>query len=189
MDKNSNPETIIPDFIVSVTGHRFWKDRDYERMNLYRGTDKLVRTLEKTYSKPMQTVLIHGCATGVDLWFGEIAIELGLPLELYLPFPRIMQMVKGNMGPHQRYSLDKQIEYAEKIVICSQNFYSYGYQKRNIALVKRCDLLASYFIRKRSGSGNAVRTAEKMKKPVVDLRTIMEIADFEDSIHDIQKLM
>jgi hypothetical protein len=186
---DSVQERVINDYIVSVTGHRFWKDPEKERDALLHGTAKLVGMLEQTLKEPAEIVLIHGCATGVDLWFGEIAMKLGRVLELYLPFPRITQMVRGKMTAEQRYSLDTQIEYAEKVVICSQKFYYYGYQKRNVMLVDRCHMLASYYTRGKSGSGNAVRTAELKKKPVVDLRTIMNLVGFDDSIHHLDTIL
>jgi len=174
--------------IVSVTGHRHWKNREWERENLLNGVVRLVELLNSTFDKKTEIVLIHGCATGVDLWFGEHAMSLGLPIELYLPFPRITQIVKGKMSPLQADSLNRQIEYADKVVVVNQKFFYHGYERRNWALVDRCHILASYYTRSRSGSGNAFRRAEKKKKPVVDLREIIKTNFLPKSIHDINLL-
>ena len=175
----------IPKCIVSVTGHRFWKDREFEREELLHATAKLVDLLNATFTERTQVVLIHGCATGVDMWFGEHAMTLELPLELYLPFPRITQIVKGKMSPRQADSLNTQIEYAEKVVVVNKQFHYHGYEKRNWALVNRCDVLATYYTRSRSGSGNAARYAMKTGAPVVDLRMLVEINHLSKSIHHI----
>ena len=174
--------------IISVTGHRFWKNPVEERIGLAHGIATFVNLLRWTFVKETEPVLIHGCATGVDLWFGEIAMEMGLPLELYLPFPRVTQIVKGKMSPRQADSLNQQIEYADKTVIVNQTFHYHGYEKRNWALVNRCDVLGCYYKRARSGSGNAIRYAEKKGKPVVDLRRIVEINHLPKSIHHINLL-
>jgi len=176
-------------FIISVTGHRAWKDRAHERETLFHATAKLVDMLEKTFTRSTQVVLIHGCATGVDMWFGEHAMRLDLPIELYLPFPRITQIVKGKMSPRQAASLNRQIEYADKTVVVNKQFHYHGYEKRNWALVNRCNLLASYYTRERSGSGNAVRYAIKKNVPVVDLRRIVDLTHLPDSIHHINELL
>ncbi|MHC4644009.1 MAG: hypothetical protein ACYTBJ_00810 [Planctomycetota bacterium] len=176
-------------FIISVTGHRAWKNRAEERETLFHATAKLVQMLNATFTRPTQIVLIHGCATGVDLWFGEHAMTLAMNLELYLPFPRITQIVKGKMSPRQADSLNRQIEYADKVVVVNKQFHYHGYEKRNWALVNRCNLLATYFTRSRSGSGNAQRYAIKKKVPVVDLRRIVDLTHLPNSIHHINELM
>lgn len=174
--------------IISITGHRSWKNHALERENLFHGTSRLVDLLNMTFGGPTEIVLIHGCATGVDLWFGEHAMTLGLKLELYLPFPRITQIVKGKMTPRQAQSLNRQIQYADKVVVVNSKFFYHGYERRNWALVDRCHILGTYYTRSRSGSGNCHRRALKKKKPVVDLRTIMELTHLPKSIHDIQLL-
>ena len=173
----------IPKCIVSVTGHRFWPNREFEREELLHATAKLVDLLNCLFAERTQVVLIHGCATGVDLWFGEHAMALELPLELYLPFSRITQIVKGKLSPQQAESLNTQIKYADKVVVVNKLFHYHGYEKRNWALVNRCNILASYYTRSRSGSGNAVRYAIKKGKPVVDLRKVMEVNHLPKSIH------
>jgi len=174
--------------IVSVTGHRAWKDREWEKTNLLEGTARLLDLVQSASKVRLDFTLIHGCATGVDLWFGEAAMKLELPLELYLPFPRITQIVKGKMTPLQAESLNHQIEYADKVVVVNKKFFYHGYERRNWALVDRCHLLASYYTRSRSGSGNAVRRAEKKGKPVVDLRKIVETNYLPKNVHNIELL-
>lgn len=164
--------------IISVTGHRKWNRPVEERDKLFSSLDTFFRLLacfgfEKGAKDGV--TLIHGCAVGVDLWFGRYAIENGYPLELYLPFKRTVQIAKARMGVKLKRELEEQISYANSVIIVNKKFSTYGYQRRNIALVNRCDLLVSWYTRVRSGSGNCIRYALGKRRAHFDLRKLNEI--------------
>jgi len=154
---------------ISITGHRHWTDPKKERKRLFDNMDSFMFLLLKEYRKE-NIVLLNGCATGVDQWFGIYALQRDLRFELYLPFKRTIQVVKGKMTPKQIESLNDQYRHADKVVVVNDKFFTYGYQKRNIALVNNCQILLTYYTRSRSGSGNCLRYAVEKGRRIVNLR-------------------
>ncbi len=157
---------------ISITGHRKWPDNVTESGEFRLKVMKFFK--EKCSLVDNDVTLIHGCARGVDLWFGNFAMEFDLKLSLYLPFPLKIQMERGMKNYHDECSLKRQVRYENlmEIKVINKTFSTYGYQKRNKALVDDCDIMLGYFTRSRSGSGNAARYYEKHKgKKLFNLKT------------------
>lgn len=174
---------------VAITGHRFWPNMKKERIRLFDNMDFFISLMLKFGYKKKDIVLLSGCATGIDLWYGSYAMARGLRLELYLPFKRTTQIVKGKMDLQQRTSLNKQYRYAEKVVVVNDRFFTYGYQKRNMALVNNSQILLSYYTRTRSGSGNCVRYAMSKNRKIINLRNLHETFDYENDVHNLGLLL
>jgi hypothetical protein len=173
---------------IAITGHRNWSNAALEEQRLWLALDEFIRSLSLVDIEPKHIKMLHGCARGVDLWFGNYAVDNRIAVDLYLPFKRTMQISRGQFSPGNIVDLNIQYAAAEKVVVVNKKFSFYGYQIRNKVLVDNCDILLYDFTRSRSGSGNALRYAEKMGKRTLDLRRFEEKAYFEPSIHDIKLL-
>lgn len=140
---------------IAVTGHRTWSNPIEVQTILFEATNDIINDY---FDDP---ILIHGCARGVDLWFGEYAMQHNLELHLYLPFPLKIQIEKGMRTESDIQSLKTQIKYASKVVVVNNDFYTQGYGKRNRILVDNCDVLIVCMNRIRSGTGHAARYARE----------------------------
>ncbi len=174
---------------LAVTGHRHWKYLKDTQRKIYGALDTLLSLYNQIGIPPHKVIMMHGCALGVDTWFGEYAYGNRIKLHLYLPFPRDIQVERGRFNRRQKAGLDAQINYASKVVTVNKTYSTYGYQKRNIALVNDCDVLTSFFTRSRSGSGNCVRYALEKEVKHLDLRTFEELSGFKRSIHHLTNIM
>lgn len=153
---------------LTVTGHRFWSDSKKEKKKMFEGLDLLLPLL------PSNTDLtfLHGCAYGVDTWLGEFARLRGINFELYFPFNRIMQIARSKYDIDFFKEINAQYEIAKKVVYVNKTFSTYGYQRRNIALVDNADILCTYYTKQRSGSGNCFRYAVSKGLTTVNLRLL-----------------
>jgi hypothetical protein len=156
-------------FAISVTGHRHWTNRMLEKREMFRSIDLFLRALDLHDINTDNLVFKHGCAVGVDLWFGHYAVTHNIPFELFLPFPYETQIKKGKFNTGQELMLDYQMRKAQAVHVVNKKYHTYGYQKRNKALVDNCQVLLTYFTRQRSGSGNAARYAVETGRWIVDL--------------------
>jgi hypothetical protein len=152
---------------IAITGHRYWKNPEKERKLLWRSFKILTAYLD--YNGFRNIELLHGCAEGVDLWFGEYALREQYKYRLYLPFPLDVQLDKSGMSHSSKNSLIRQRISATDTVVVNPTFSTYGYQKRNMVLVQNCNILCTYYTRKRSGSHNCVMYAKKVGIPIINL--------------------
>lgn len=149
---------------ITITGHRFWKNEENEKENLFSS----LKILMNYISTPV--TFIHGCAYGVDTWFGTFARLHNINFHMYFPFTRIIQIARSKYDLAFFGELNKQYDVAEKTVYVSRKFFTYGYQKRNMVMVDNVDLLLTYYTRNRSGSGNCYRYALSKGVPTLNLR-------------------
>lgn len=174
---------------IAITGHRKWPSPSVEKARFFKALDTFLFHLEKFEIKRKCVIFIHGCALGIDTWFGTYAVDNNMELELYLPFNRRMQIMKGKFKAYDIKELHRQIEHARKVVVVNKRFSYWGYQKRNMALVDNSDLLCTYFARSRSGSGNALRYAIEVERWTLDLRKFADKQDLPFTIHDLNAFM
>lgn len=149
---------------VTITGHRFWSNPEEEKLRLFNSLEALLTCL------PKEVTFIGGCAYGVDTWFLEFARTHNIDIHMYFPFTRIIQIKRSKYDINFFKELNRQYELAKKVVYVNKTFHTYGYQRRNLALVDNADILCTYFSRKRSGSGNCYRYALFKEIPILDLR-------------------
>lgn len=111
-----------------------------------------------------------GMAEGVDLWCGEIVLELreqfDPPLEICAVVPFIAQPITNSENNKIRYR--KIMEASSKRFLVSRNFSKSCYQKRNQYLVDSTDALIAVFNEKeqRSGTAQTIRYARKKGKKI-----------------------
>lgn len=150
--------------IIGITGHRFWKDPEAEKKSLFDDLDLLIPQLK---TKPG---FAHGCAAGVDIWFGEYARINKFPLHLYPPFPIDIQVGKWSGTPEDEVELQAQLKIAKTVTIANEKFSLRGYGTRNRLLVDSCTVMLGYYVRERSGSGHASRYCAEIKRPFANIR-------------------
>ncbi|MCK4777077.1 MAG: hypothetical protein KAS39_01795 [Actinomycetia bacterium] len=165
---------------IAVTGYQITKDVNREKWDLIAGIYNFVNTLQKTLPRSANLILVHGCSTAFDLWAGEAALDLGLGLDLYLPFPRIIQIVKHKLNPIQAESLNRQIYEAERVSIVSNTFHEFAYPKNAKEVVNGCNMAATY------GNNKKIKDFRKYcifrHKPLIDLKEYCNEVSL-DNIH------
>lgn len=113
--------------------------------------------------EPIEAV-ICGMANGVDLWAGNVALDMGLPVIAAKPWrghgPR-----KSDVALYERI-----IKEAVEVVYVDSSMEYRGpwvYQKRNEWMVDNATHVLAYYNGKgRGGTYNCIAYAEKVKKPV-----------------------
>ncbi len=111
-----------------------------------------------------------GMAEGVDLWCGEIVLELrdkfDPPLEICAVVPYLSQPKSMSKLNQERYRCI--MEASKERYLVSRNFTKNCFQKRNRFLVEACDVLLAVFKEgeDRSGTGQTIRMAKKLEKKI-----------------------
>lgn len=151
--------------IVSGTGHRpqfcpCGFDDNHEWVK------KLKLNLSKTLKEINPSEVIAGGAIGFDTWLAEVAIELKIPLSLYLPFPS-----QGDNWP--KSSKDKYLaikKEANKITFAGSEYNKTCFTKRDRDMVDDCDILFSLLSPEANSGGTyyTVSYAEKKNKTVIN---------------------
>ncbi|MBW8001680.1 MAG: hypothetical protein FVQ80_06620 [Planctomycetes bacterium] len=157
---------------ITTTGHRpkYWESIKGEKSGFFHQLDWYINFKGHDHS---ELVFLHGCALGVDTWFGEYAMKNNIALELHPPFPVDVQIEKAKMDKKDIVEFRKQLEYATDIFVTNQNFSMYGYQKRNMALVDNSDVVLGWYRVAKSGSGNCINYAKFRGVPNYNLRTMV----------------
>ena len=111
-----------------------------------------------------------GMAEGVDLWCGEIVLELknqfDPPLEICAVVPFIAQPNSNTEINKKRYR--EIMEASSQRFLVSRNFTKNCYLKRNHYLVDSCDALIAVFDEneERSGTAQTIRYARRKGKKI-----------------------
>ena len=153
---------------IAFTGYQIQKDPNQEKLDLITGIFNLVQSIQKGLDKPANITLIHGAGSALDLWAGEAAINLGLHLEIYLPFPRITHIVRSKLNPIQAENLNLQIDYADRVKVISKTYHYHGILKRTKALVDASNM-AAVWDGENKKTKNFWDYCRNKKKPTKDL--------------------
>ncbi len=111
-----------------------------------------------------------GMAEGVDLWCGEIVLELkdkfDPPLELCAVVPFLGQ--PDGMSDKNKLRYRKIMENSKDRFLVSRRFTKSCYQKRNFYLVDSCDAIIAVWDEKNkiSGTAQTVRYAKRKNKRI-----------------------
>lgn len=106
---------------------------------------------------------ISGMALGVDQWFAETCIVLGIPFTAAVPCDDQERLWPEESQRHYRELLAK----AHHVRVVSPGPYAaWKMQARNEYMVNECDVLLAVWDGSSGGTANCVRYAEKVGKPV-----------------------
>jgi uncharacterized phage-like protein YoqJ len=105
-------------------------------------------------------------ALGWDMALAEAAVELGIPFVAAVPFE----------GQESAWPPASQVDYrnllgmaSEVKIVCPGKYAAYKMQVRNQWMTNNCDLLLVLWDGSPGGTGNCVRYAEKIGRPMINL--------------------
>jgi uncharacterized phage-like protein YoqJ len=141
--------------IAAVTGHRQLSPDQQLFVE-----SELDRVMEKFAAE----VAISGMALGVDTWWAEIALERGVALHAYLPFPA--QADRWPTEAQERYL--RLLELATEVVTVAPTYRPSAFQERNQAMVEACDVLVGVWDGRRTGgTWNCLEYARQVGRELV----------------------
>lgn len=141
--------------VAAVTGHR----------QLSPDQQLFVESeLERVMDKLAPQVAISGMALGVDTWWAEIALERGVALHAYVPFPT--QASRWPAAAQDRYR--GLLELAAEVVTIAPTYRRRVFQERNEAMVDACDVLVGVWDgRHTGGTWNCLEYARRVGRELV----------------------
>ena len=144
---------------VAVTGHRPNKIGGYSEENFLR----LTAFAKKVFTEISPAGIITGMAQGWDMAAAQAAIELQLPWVAAIPCDGQERPWPMAAQTHYRELLTQ----ATKVVYVSQASYaSHLMMARNRWMIDRCHLLVALWDGTPGGTGNAVRYAQSINRPI-----------------------
>jgi uncharacterized phage-like protein YoqJ len=156
--------------IIAGTGHRPEKLGGYNESVFTRLTALCKASLQKMQA----TEVLSGMALGFDLALATAAVELQIPLIAAVPFRE--QDDKWNESDRERYEYllfqTKKIVYVDEVKDYAINQPGYSPQKihkRNEYMVDNCHEVLALFDGIASGTGNCVKYAESLNKPIFNV--------------------
>jgi O-acetyl-ADP-ribose deacetylase (regulator of RNase III)/uncharacterized phage-like protein YoqJ len=138
---------------IAFTGHR------------HLSFAQVAQYLNKLYQDCPDAIWITGGAIGLDSWAAKFAIDHGIELWLILPFPQNVMSKKWR--DDQKELLDWTVKSCSKLSVLSPAYDVTIYQRRNERMVDLSDMVAAFWDGSSGGTGNCVRYAQKVKKPMV----------------------
>ena len=149
-------------YIIAGTGHRPPKLGGYSEAALA----KLISFAGIHLKKIKPTTVISGMALGWDTALACAALELDIPLIAAIPFKG--QELMWPTGSQERYT--RLLSEVSELVIVSSGGYSVqAMQERNEYMVNNSDLVLALHNGSPGGTGNCVRYANKINKPIKNL--------------------
>ncbi len=156
----------------AFTGHRprsFSFGFDEQSEGFFELRNRIKNTIIQVCNAGCRTFYC-GMAEGVDLWCGEIVLELknqfDPPLEICAVVPFIAQPVTNSEINKKRYR--RIMDASSKRFLVSRNFTKDCYKNRNYYLVDSSDALIAVFSEKEKMSGTAqtIRYAKRKGKKI-----------------------
>jgi uncharacterized phage-like protein YoqJ len=148
--------------IFAATGHRPQKLGGFSP----HVTKKLINLATTFLYEHRPGVIISGMALGWDLAWAEAGILLKIPVMAAVPFEG--QESKWPQESQERYhhvlSKCSEVRY-----VCDNGFASWKMQKRNEFMVDRCDRLIALWDGSTGGTGNCIKYATSVVKPIINL--------------------
>ena len=148
--------------ILAATGHRPEKLGGYDE-----ATYLELRGFALGYIQQRRPVkVISGMALGWDTAWAAAAVYAGVPFIAAVPFA----------GQESRWPGPSQARYhallakaSEVVIVCPGGYSAQAMQRRNEWMVDRCDEVIALWDGSAGGTGNCVRYARKVGRPVVNL--------------------
>ena len=166
--------------ICSFTGHRLSKfsfkynEEDIECIKL---KAKIIEQIEKMYLDGVK-IFLTGCAMGVDIWCGEIVLQLMKKyddMKLYCILP--CNNIEQNWSELYKQRLKNMLNDCTKTITLQQYYSDDCFFKRNRYLVDKATVVFGVYDINcdKSGTKNTLNYAKNMNKDIV----ILNIEDLE----------
>jgi uncharacterized phage-like protein YoqJ len=160
---------------IAVTGPRPRRLGGYNAEENFKAIRRHMRDrLERVLKSSENVSIISGGALGIDQFWMEVGIYLGIPVTAALPFE----------GYNDRWPLSSRVIYdqlldkcSNVIYICEPGFEARKLQIRNEWMVDHCNVLDAYYIDNTGGTFNCVRYAESVDREInrVNLADIINV--------------
>lgn len=159
---------------IAVTGHRPDKLGGYNNDNAHRAIRRHMR--DSLQEGPMdEMVLVSGGALGIDQFWMEVGLHLGIPVVAALPFE----------GYDSKWPAASRRKYAKLLdqcwdvrYICDSGYHPSKLQIRNEWMVDNSDALWAYWNGTEGGTANCVSYAIKRKQNLSCFNTDDIIANY-----------
>lgn len=163
---------LPPQKSVAFTGHRPEKLHGYDptaqgnRAMLWR----LRHTIEAMIIDGAR-VFISGMALGIDMWAARIVLALknkypDVQLHAYIPCANHTKMWRQSSKDEWQSIIDQ----ADSVVYVSKEEYTpHCMNNRNRAMIRDADVMIAVWDGTNGGTGNCVRDARKVNRPIIQL--------------------
>lgn len=152
---------------VMVTGHRVLSDE--QRTYATDALRKIAKTLLKNHNTQE---VISGMALGADTIWAETALEFGIPLAAYIPFPQ----QADTWTPNEQKTWQELRDQSSREVCIAQNYSVRYLHARNDRMLKDSSLVIAVWepSLKTGGTTSTVNKARALGKPII----IVDIENF-----------
>ena len=112
------------------------------------------------------STIISGAALGWDTWLAKRALQLGVPLHMYVPF----RGQGSNWPTKSRKTYETLLEKAAAVKYISEEYSKDVFLKRDRAMVDDCEKVYALLNpeKKKGGTFYTVKYAQKNNKPVTN---------------------
>ena len=162
--------------ILAVTGHRPDKLGGY----CWTCTSRYIaRRMEQELRALKPDEAITGMALGVDQWFGWLCVKLGIPFTAAVPFEG--QEARWPRA-ETRENYHRLLSHAKRVEIVThlspeqrrqKSLIDKAMRDRNSWMVARCDRLLAVWDGSAGGTGNCVREAYRVGRPITQINPRM----------------
>lgn len=150
--------------IIAATGHRpkYCPCKYNEKHPWLKDLkNRLYADLDVGYNSGQIDYLITGMAIGFDTWIAEVALELGIPIHAYVPFPNQDSTWFSSSKEKYKEILGK----AENVVIVSKEYHPKVFFERDKAMVDKADMIMALLnpLAEEGGTFYTVKYAQSKK--------------------------
>lgn len=147
---------------LAATGHRSDKLGGYSN----EAHNYLIKIAIDCLVEQSPEKIISGMALGWDMAWAEAGQTLNIPVVAAVPF----------LGQDEVWPPFSRIKYknilskcVDVIFVCDQGYAPWKMQIRNEYMVDHCDLLVALWNGSNGGTGNCIKYANKVNKPILNL--------------------
>lgn len=161
---------------ILVTGHRPQKLGGFGPSPVQASVRAWLREqLLRAQSPAWTLTALSGMALGVDQWFAEEALALGLPLWAFVPFEGQENLWPAASQTHYRTLLARA---AHRTIVSTGGYAPHKMQRRNEAMVDQAVLCLAVWDGSPGGTANCVAYATHRRVPIRRLNPLtLEVTD------------